>query len=31
MQKQITINVKKAVISDKVSFNNGKDWWYIAG
>ena len=29
-QKQRTINVKKIVVSDKVSFNNGKDWRYIA-
>ena len=29
-QKQRTINVKKVVVSDKVSFNNGKDWRYIA-
>ena len=21
----------KVVVSDKVSFYNGKDWWYIAG
>ena len=29
-QKQRTINAKKVVVSDKVSFNNGKDWRYIA-
>ena len=27
----LTINVNKVVVSDKVSCNNGKDWWYIVG
>ena len=26
-----TINVNKVVVSDKVSFNNGKDYRYIVG
>ena len=34
-QRQITdiftIDVNKVVLSDKVSCNNGKDWWYIVG
>ena len=34
-QRQITdiftTDVKKVVLSDKVSCNNGKDWHYIAG
>ena len=34
-QKQITdmfrIDVSQVVVSDKVSCNNGKDWWYVVG
>ena len=34
-QKHVTdifmINVNTVVVSDKVSCNNGKEWWYIAG
>ena len=34
-QRQITdiftINVNKVVLSDKVPYNNGKDWWHIVG
>ena len=26
----LTIDVNKVMVSDKVSCNNGKDWWYIA-
>ena len=27
----LTIDINKAVLSDKVTFNNVKDWWHIAG
>ena len=30
-QRQITIDVNKAVVSDKVPCNNGKDCRYIVG
>ena len=34
-QMQVTyilmIDVSKVKLSGKVSFNNGKDWWYILG
>lgn len=34
-KEQITdifkIDVNKAALSDRVSCNNGKDWWYIVG
>lgn len=31
MEQIFTIDVKKALLSDKVLCNNGKDWWYTLG